>query len=579
MSKIEIFALGGLQENGKNLYCVEVDSKIFILDAGIKFPTSELYGIDRIVPDISYLEENKHNIKGLFLTNGHVEHIGAAGMLLQKLGCKIYGSEFTIALVKDGLECDGVEYSEENFIVVNDRTRLIFEDINVRFFIVAHNIPGCYGVCINTKDGNIIYTSDFSFDQNARINYQKMYSNLTLFSKEEVLALMCESLGALNEDSRGTILEFKKRIEQIFISSDNRIIFSLFSGDLQRIQQIINIAISFNKRVAIIGRKTQRIVDKAISLGYLKIPKESLVSLKFVDENHKNNDKDLVVIITGERHEPYHMLQRMSKGIDRLVKMEKNDTVVVLTVPYIGTEKMAARTLDMIYKVTTKVKVFNSNLLPSPYATREEIKGMINILKPKYILPVIGEYRHQYAFISAAQCVEVNKENIIILDNGDKACLIDSEYKGIHGDVPFGEINIDGRQVGDLGDVVMRDRELLAEDGVIMVIANVNPRTKKVVAGPELVCKGFNFNAPDTDLMELFNVTFAKVSTKYLLSKFIEWADYKNDLKNEVSRLVYKYTRRSPIIIPVLISTDVENIKQKKAEKKIISLPDASEKK
>lgn len=568
MSKINIFALGGLQENGKNLYCVEVDSKIFILDAGIKFPTSELYGVDRIVPDISYLEENKERVAGLFLTNGHVEHIGAAGMLLEKLSCKAYGSEFTIALVKDQLSGDGIKINEdERLVVVNDRSKIDFDDVTVRFFIVAHNIPGCLGVCIHTADGNVVYTSDFSFDQNARVNYQRMYNNLTHFSKEGVIAMLCECLGANNESSRGTILEFKKRIQQIFISSENRIIFSLFSGDLQRIQQIINIAVSFNRRVAILGRKTQRIVNQAMNLGYLKIPEKYLVNLRFIDDKNKNDDKDLVVIVTGERHEPYHMLQRMSKGIDRLVKMDKEDTVVVLTVPYLGTEKIAARTLDMIYKVTTKVKVFGANLLPSPYATREELKEMINVLKPKYILPVIGEYRHQYAFITVAECVETPKDRIIILDNGDVATIDGGKYSGISGDVAFGEINIDGKQVGDVGDVVMRDRELLAEDGVVMIIANINPKTKKIVSGPEVVAKGFNFSAPDVDMMDLFQKDFVKVSLKYLVNRFIDWASYKNDLKNDVSRLIYKYTRRNPIIIPVLISTDVEGLKQKKQEK------------
>lgn len=569
MSKINIFALGGLQENGKNLYCVEVDSKIFVLDAGIKFPTSELYGVDRIVPDISYLEENKDRVQGLFLTNGHGDHIGAAGMLLERLSCKAYGSEFTMALVRDQLNSDNIKINEgERLVVVNDRSKIDFDNVCVRFYIVAHNIPGCLGICIHTEDGNIIYTSDFSFDQNARVDYRRMYQNLSYFSREGVLACLCESLGANNEASRGTILEFKKRIQQIFVSNDNRIIFSLFSGDLQRIQQIINLALSFDRKVAIIGRKTQRIVNQAINLGYLKIPEESLVNLRYVDEKNKNDDKDLVVIVTGERHEPYHMLQRMSKGIDRLIKMEANDTVVILTVPYLGTEKMAARTLDMIYKVTTKVKIFGANLLPSPVASREEIKEILNVLKPKYTLPVIGEYRHQYAFIAVAECVETPKDSIIILDNGDVASFDSGKYIGITGDVDFGEINIDGKQVGDVGDVVMRDRELLAEDGVVMIIANINPKTKKIISGPEVIAKGFNFSAPDVDMMDLFQKNFIKVSLKYLINKYIDWSSYKTELKNDVSRLIYKYTRRNPIIIPVLISTDVDSIKQKKQEKK-----------
>lgn len=562
MSKINIFALGGLQENGKNLYVVEVDKSIFVLDAGIKYPTSELYGIDSIEPDITYLIENKDRVKGLFLTNGHIDHIGSSGNIIKNIGCKVYGSKFTIALLKDILHDNSVNYKDEDLIEVTGSTKKEFGDVNIKFFDVAHNIPGCLGICIETKDGNIIYTSDYSFDQNARADYQKMYMHLSHFSKEGVLALMCESLGANNDDGRGTILEFKQRILNIFVAAKGRIIFSLFSTDLQRIQQIINIAVSMNKRVAIIGRKTQKMVNQAMNLGYLKVPADRLVNLRYIDEKNHNNDPDLVVLVTGERHEPYYMLQRMSKQIDRLVKLEANDTVVILTVPYLGTEKMAARTLDMIYKVTTKVKVFGANLLPSPFATREEIKAMINLLKPKYCIPVIGEYRHQYAFITVATCVEFNKDNIIILDNGDKATIENKKYIGITESVPIGEVMIDGRAVGDIGDVVMRDRELLAEDGVLMIIANINPKTKKIISGPELISNGFNMTSSEVDLKQEIFKAFEKVSLKYLITNFINWSEYKNDLKNEVSRLLYKIIRKNPIVIPVLISTDPSHAKK-----------------
>ncbi|MGM9971213.1 MAG: ribonuclease J [Anaeroplasmataceae bacterium] len=565
MSKINILALGGLQENGKNLYVIEVDEQIFILDAGIKYPTSELYGVDAIVPDITYLIERKDRIKGLYLTNGHIDHIGCAGEIISKIKTKIYASKFTIALVKDMFNEDGIVYNEEDLVEVTGSTKIPYGDVSVKFFDVAHNIPGCLGVCINTPDGNIVYTSDYSFDQNARANYQKMYMHLAHYSKEGVLALLCESLGANNAETRGTILEFKQRVNNVFTNAPGRIVISLFSTDLQRIQQIINISLTFNRKVAIIGRKTQKMVNQAINLGYLRIPEESLVNLRYIDDKNYNNDKDLVVLVTGERHEPYFMLQRMSKKIDRLIRLEENDTVLILTVPYLGTEKMAARTLDMLYKVTTKVKVFGANLLPAPFATREEIKAMINILKPKYIFPVIGEYRHQYAFVIVADCLEFNTDNIIILDNGDVASIENKKYIGITSSATIGEVMIDGRAVGNVGDVVMRDRELLAEDGVIMIIANINPRSKRVISGPELVSKGFNFTVEGVDLKKEVQIAFEKVSINHLVNKFINWSEYKQELKNEISRVLYKYIRRNPIVIPVLISTDVDGINQKKA--------------
>ena len=256
------------------------------------------------------------------------------------------------------------------------------------------------------------------------------------------------------------------------------------------------------------------------------------------------------------------MLQRMAKQIDRLIHLNETDTIVILTNPYLGTEKMAARTMDVIYRVTTKVKEFNVNLLPHSSANREEIKQMMNILLPKYIIPVIGEYRHQYALRIIAECLGYKDEQVILLDNGDIATFLDGKYCGITGDVPVGEVMIDGKAFKDVGDVVMRDRELLAQDGVLMLCANINPRTKTLVAGPEIISKGFVYSNPEGDLKTDIIEVFKKVSIQHLVNKFINWSDYKNNLKTELQHLIYKKSKRNPIIIPVLISTDIENSKK-----------------
>ena len=564
MSKINFFALGGVQEDGKNLYVVDIDNQIFILDCGLKYPTSELYGVDIIVNDLSYLVENKERIVGVFLSHAHDDHIGGIGHLIkEKNDINIYGSSFTLAVLEQKLKEDEVDYSKNQLNVVSPKSALHFGDVTIRFFEVSHNIPESYGIDIKTNDGYIIYTSNYNFDQNSRINYAHMFRSLAVFAKEGVLALLTESLGANNEQSRGTILEFKLRITNLISQSENRIIFSLFSSDILRIQQIVNIAIEHHKKIAIIGRKTQKIVNQAIELGYLKIPEENFANLRYIDEKNLNNDKDLIVLVTGERHEPYFMLQRMSKGIDRLIHLEKTDTVVVLTQPYLGTEKMASRTLDIIYHVTSKVKVFNSTLLPQINANREEIKQMINILKPKYIIPVIGEYRHQYALRIVANCIGYKDEQVLLLDNGDVLAFENGKYVGISEAVPCAEVLIDGKAFKDVGDVVMRDRELLAEDGVILIAANINPRTKTVILGPEIISKGFIFTRDDDiNIENKIKEIFYLVSQNYLTSKFINWSEYKTSLKNEISHYIYKESRKSPIIIPVLISTDLENIRK-----------------
>lgn len=562
MSKVNIFSLGGLQEDGKNLYVVEINEKLFILDAGLKYPTSELYGVDIIVNDISYLIENKDRIVGIFLTHGHDDHIGGVYHILKEFSVPVYGSKFTLAVLIDKLKEENFEYNPEMFKVVTPKTAMKLQGVEIRFFEVAHNIPDCLGIALKTEEGYIIYTGNFNFDQNSKIDYAHMFRALAIFAKEGVLALMTDCLGADNDQNRGTILEFKLRITNIISQAQNRIVFTLFSSDILRIQQIVNIALEQNKRIAIIGRKTQRIVNQAMQLGYLSIPEESLANLRYIDDNNKNNDKDLVVLVTGERHEPYFMLQRMAKGIDRLIHLEKRDTVVVLTNPYLGTEKMAARTMDIIYRVTTNVKEFNSKLLPFSSANREEIKQIINMLEPKYVVPVIGEYRHQYAMRTIADCIGFDPDKVLILDNGDIASFSDGKYIGITGDVPVGEVMIDGKAFKDVSDVVMRDRELLAKDGVLMICANINPKTKALVAGPEIVSKGFAYINENQELKDEILDIFKKVSIKFLVNKFINWSEYKNALKTELSHSIFKKSKRSPIIIPVLISTDIDDVKK-----------------
>ena len=558
MSVIKFIGLGGLQEDGKNLYVIEVDNRIYILDAGIKYPTAELYGVDYIAPNISYLIENKERIVGIFLTHAHSKHIGAVSNILKEMKVRVYGSRFTLAVLKDSLLNDNIDFKQEMMIEITRKTALHFGNVTVRFVQLSHNIPEAFGIDILTPDGNIIYTGNYNFDQNTKIDYAGMFRTLSIFSKEGVLALLTESRGATNDQNRGTILEFKMRLNQILSSAQGRIIFSIFSSDILRMQQIIDIGIAHNKKIAIIGRKTQRIVNVAMNLGYLNIPEKHLANLRYIDEKNKNLDSNLLALVCGERHEPYYMLQRMSRGVDRLININSKDTVVILTNPQIGTEKMAARTLDIIYKRTSKIISFKSNLMPSYSATREEIKQMVNILKPKYVIPVIGEYRHQYACNVVTDCIGLPNENFLIADAGDVLEFNDGKYVGITGEVTVGENLIDGKSLSDVGDVVMRDRELLAEDGVFLISALINTKTRNVPTDIQIVTKGFIYVKDNTELIEEVKEIFRNVCVKYLESKYINWAEFKTSLRSEISHHLYKVTKRNPIIIPVLIANEIE---------------------
>lgn len=557
MAHIKIFALGGLGENGKNMYCVDVDSKLFILDAGLKYPTLELFGVDSIVPDFTFLEKNKSRIVGLFLSHGHEDHIGAVPKLLKNINIPIYGSYFTLAILKDSLKDNDLNIEDYKFHIVSSKKTLNFDKVAVDFYNVTHSIPESLGIAISTTDGTIVYAADYTFDQNVAKCYKTDFEKLSRIAGKKVLALLTESLGAENIGFTHNSQQLDYALNQAFYQAKSRIIVSTFSTDLVRIQKIIDIALKYDRDIAIIGRKTQRTVDIAVNLGYLKIPEEKLLTLRFIDEKSKNVLENAVVLVTGDRHEPFYMLQRMVKKLDRLIHINQEDTVILMTPPIPGTEKIAARTLDILYRHDTNVVKISRKILPPSHASSEDIKMLANILNPQYIVPVIGEYRHQYALRNVAKQMGYTDKEIITLDNGQIVEINNSKIISTKEKVPAGDVLVDGILDEDVSDVVLRDRELLAEDGVLLIIANIDARHKKVLTVPEVISRGFVYMKENEDLIEQVEAIFNKVSAEELSFKYINWRAYKENVKNEIGKFLYRETRRRPIIIPVLIDTQI----------------------
>lgn len=557
MAQIKIGALGGLGEIGKNLYIVEVDEKIFVLDCGIKVPPSEFFGIDTIIPDYEYLKENVDRVQGIFLSHAHDDHINALVYMIDDINKDVYASNFTMALLKDSFLIEKKNLDDYKLHTVSDDDVIDFDDVKVSFVQLTHSVPESFGIAINTVDGIILYTGDYSFDQNVDDDYKMSFDKLAECGNKGVLALLSDCYGARNI-STSSYQELLIRLNSIFKDAPGRIIITSFSNDLRRIQQIIDVSLKYDKKVAIIGRKTQRLVDIAINLGYIKIPEEKLVSLRYIDDKNSNNDPDMVVIVAGDRHEPYFMLQRMCKKIDRLINITSLDTIITMTTPTDGSEKLAAKTLDLLSRVNTRINTLNKKILETSHATREEIKLMINITKPKYVIPVKGEFNHQYALIDIANEIHYDINNVIILDNGNFA-IFENGYreKKILG-FPAGEILIDGAIAGDVNNVVIRDRELLSKDGILLVVANLNPKSKNILAGPEVYSRGFVNLKDSPDIYEGIIDAFMKVSTKMLVNKFVNWNDYKKEIKDEISRFLYKELQRTPVIIPIIIATDEE---------------------
>lgn len=559
MSEIRFFALGGLGENGKNMYVVDIDRQYFILDAGLKYPTQELYGVDEIIPNYKMFMNIKDRVKGIFLSHAHEDHIGALPHILKDLNVPIYATPFTMEVVKDSLKEKNFDLNKLTLNTIDQNSIIRIGNVKITFFSTTHSIPESVGIALHTVDGVIVYTSDFTFAQYSDPNYQTDFPKINDLAQKNVIALLVESLGSTLIQDGGIYNALTHKINSVYANAEGRIIVSLFSSDLQKIQRIVDISLNHHKKIAIIGRRTQRIVDIAIEKGYLVIPKEALVNLKFIDEKNKNDANNLVCLVTGNRHEPFYMLQRMCRKQDRLIHISENDTILLMTSPVPGTEKMAARTLDILYRSDANIEVVDKRLLASNHATAEEIKMMINLLRPKYIIPTIGEYRHQYGVKQLALQMNYKEDQIFLLDNGDAVNLSKGKEPFVsRNEIKTSEILIDGTAVGDVNDFVMRDRELLAADGVLLIISNINAKQKKVLGEPKIVSKGFVHLNENESMIDEIRAIFDKVTDKHLKGKYINWNEYKLQIRDEVSKYVYQTARRRPITIPVIISTEMK---------------------
>jgi len=551
---VKIFALGGLDEVGNNLYVVDVNDRLFVLDSGRKRPGSEMLGVDAIIPDFTYLVENADRIKGIFLTQGHDEHMGSIAQLLDVINVPVYGTRLTIALAEDALLDAKMDERKYKLNIIRDENTLYIDGVKVSFFKTTHSIPGSIGVCINTTHGAIVYTSDFIFNHSVSGRYQTNYNKISDIARGGVLCMLAESVNSesLGHASTGDSLEHS--FEEAFDRTEGRLIFSLLSTDLHRIQMVVNLAVKYERKVAITGRRMQRLIDLAVKLGYLKIPKDVLISLGFMNSYRDNNIKDMVVITTGTRFEPFINLTRMIKGHDRFIKIIKTDTVVLAITPQLGVENRAARTMDMLYRTDATVIAIKKELLPPSHASSEDLKLMMNLMKPKYIMPINGEYRHLMSHLKVAKSMGYTDDEIIIMDNGEFATFEKGEFVPSSEVLELEEVLVDGHGVGDVGTVVLKDRQMLSNDGVVAIVINLNRKNKRIINEPEIVSRGFVFETKDVDLF----AEAKRIATEVLEEKtkenarYFNWQDLRFDMRDRIGKFIYKTTKHRPIVIPII---------------------------
>jgi ribonuclease J len=546
--KIRVFSLGGVGEIGKNMYVVEVDDDIFVIDAGIMFPEDEMLGIDMVIPDISYLVERQERIKGIFLTHGHEEHIGAIAYVLRKINVPVYATKLTLALVEEKLKEHGVTVRAQLNEVHSDSV-VTFEKAKMTFFRTIHSIPDSIGISIHTSQGAIVYTGDFKFDQTPyginRVDLGKMAQ----IGDQGVLCLLSDSTNAERPGYTGSDTVVAQEIADVVYDARGRVIVACYASNITRIQQVLNAAKKHRRKVAIVGRSMHRVMDIALRLGYLQIPDKLVIS---INDIHQYEDKELVILTTGGHGEPMGVLARMAKQAHKQVNIKEGDTVIIAASPMPGNELIVSKTIDALYRAGANVIYGQRNVHVSGHGSQEELKLMLNLMKPKYFIPVHGEYRMQKAHAKLAKAVGIAEDQTFLIDKGDVIEFRNGQAR-YGGKVPCGNILIDGLGIGDVGNIVLRDRRLLSQDGILIVVVTLSKEAKKIIAGPEIISRGFVYVRESETLLDEATKIVADIVNKCMQDYIIEWSSLKSNIREALNQYLFEKTKRKPMILPIIM--------------------------
>jgi len=545
LSKIKLFALGGQNENGKNMYVIEIDKNIFVFEAGLNYSSEEALGIDYVIPNIEYLKENKKRIKGLFLTHAHDENIGAIADIIEDIeGIKIYGSKFTLDIVKE--ELDNCHIKTNDLVEIKPHKTLNIGKIKIFPISLSHSIPGNFGYAIYTDDGVIFYASDFVFDPLMNGAFQADIGKLAYIGKQGVLCLITESIYAEKEGFTSPDNRIYNLIRETLNKAEGRIIFNVLNSHLYRIQELFNEVSKTDKKIVIMGKKLQNIINNAIENQYLKIDKKIIGDLSNI------NDKNVVILNSNEREKPYYNVIKMVNGYDKFIKLNETDTVFLATQVYEGCEKTYYHLLDELSKKGCNIVTLSSKKHLSHHASSEDLMMMIDLIKPKYYYPARGEYRFMVANASIAEKLSIPKENILLKQNGDVTYFEKGNLIECFDRVPTGSISIDGKSSDDVGELVIKDREMLSNNGIMIVSVTINKKNKTIISGPEILTRGFIYVKDSTELLNQLKEMCTKIILDNTKNNFIEYGKIKNLIREELSKYLIKETGNKPMIITVM---------------------------
>ncbi|MBQ8502796.1 MAG: ribonuclease J [Clostridia bacterium] len=547
---IRIAFLGGLNEVGKNITMFEYNDDIILVDCGLAFPDEDMPGIDLVIPDFSYVEKNADKVKGICITHGHEDHIGSLAYLLKNVNVPVYSTRLTNGLIEGKLKEHNLLGSAKlNVVKTGESVKL--GEFEVEFIHVNHSIPDAVGLAIKTAGGTIVHTGDFKIDTTPIDGGMIDIARFSELGKEGVLCLMADSTNAERPGYTESESKVGASFDLLFRKAGKRrIIVATFASNIHRVQQIINVAEQLGRKVALSGRSLENVVAVAAELGYLHVPEGILIKLDMIN---KYPEEQIVLITTGSQGEPMSALTRMAFSDHRKVAIGPNDYVIISATPIPGNEKTVSRVINELMKLGAEVvyeKMYDVHV--SGHACKEELKIMLGVVKPKYFVPVHGEQKHLSKHAALAESMGIPSENIIVADNGAHLEVCDSYIKKI-GTVPAGKIFVDGSGVGDVGSVVLKDRKHLAEDGIIIIVATIDGATGELVSGPDVVSRGFVFVREAGDLMIDAENTAYETIMRCFDRKIYDWGSIKSRVRDDVSRLMYERTKRSPMILPIFM--------------------------
>ena len=547
--KIKIIPLGGINEIGKNLTAFEFKDEIIVIDCGLKFPDEEMLGIDIVIPDISYLIKNIDKVKGIFLTHGHEDHIGALPYVLKQINVPVYGTKLTLGIVETKLKEHNL-LSQVELKCVKPRDIIKLEKMSVEFIRTSHSIADSVAIAIHTPIGVILHTGDFKIDYTPIDGCVADFARFAELGKRGVLAMLCDSTNVERPGYTMSESTVGQTFERIFAKATGRIIVATFASNIHRIQQIITAAEKYDRKVAVCGRSMENIVEVAMELGYIKISEGVLINVDYVSKYP--NDK-IVIITTGSQGEPMSALTRMASGDHKKVNIIPGDMVIISASPIPGNEKLISRVINQLFKEGADV-IYEAlaDVHVSGHACQEELKLMHTLVKPKFFIPVHGEYRHLKQHAELAIGLGMDPSHVYIPDNGD-VIEVCRDFIRKNGSVMSGQVFVDGLGVGDVGNIVLRDRKHLAQDGILTVVVTIEKESGSVIAGPDIISRGFVYVRESENLMEDARLIVKNVLKECEENKIKEWAAIKSNIKDQLRTFLYEKTKRKPMILPIIM--------------------------